>query len=264
MTDSDNSLRMGPGGHQISRITSSDTHITIGDMVFERADFTRAFGGSLNVGPRPPPSRKFADPAPIGLASFAVTILSLSLVNIEARGATNPAALAGLMFFFAGFVEVLGGMWGVVVENTFAATAQASYGAFWMMNGVIVTDVFGLAEIYGEKLPSALGMIYLGWAIYSVLMWIITLRSTWPLSAMLFFVVLNLIFTAGVQFTHIAHPEISRALNKTGGYSGLITAFLSFWNMYEGLCTRENSYWQPPLLLMPGAVIAHSRDEDDL
>lgn len=238
----------------VTRIETIDGHIHIGDMKFNRTEFTRAFEGALQTGYAPVASRKFANPVPIGVAAFALSLFCLSLVNIHARGTTNAAALAGLFWFYAGVIELASGMWCVVIENTWAATLLGSFGGFWIGYGCIVVDVFGIVKANGDRTNSILGIWVLGWAIFTLMMWITTVRSTLSLSTLIFLVFLTLIILSTAQFCAVDQPTAALHLTKAGGYVGLITSLLAWFVMYEGLCTTENSYWVPPVLLLPGAV----------
>ena len=70
---------------------------------------------------------KPADPAPLGLAAFALTTFILSGHN-----ATFIPDLiwVGLALFYGGLTQLLAGMWEFRTGNTFGATAFTSYGAF--------------------------------------------------------------------------------------------------------------------------------------
>lgn len=247
------SYKLG-GPHAVTRIHTSGSHVHIGDMTFERGEFTRAFEGAFQTGLAPAPSRKFANPVPIGVATFSLALFCLSLVNVRARGVSNAAALAGLFWFAAGFIELCAAMWCVVIENTWAATLLGSFAGFWISYGCIVTDTFGIISTYGEKTSSLLAIWVFAWAIFTLGMWLTTLRSTWPLSMLILFVFLILVLLSAAQFCSLSDPSSSLALTKAGGYLGIITSVLAWFIMYEGLCTKENSYWVPPVLLMPGAI----------
>lgn len=250
------------GSHGITRIQTSDTHVTMGDMTFERAAFVRAFEGSFQTGYAPAPSRKFANPVPFGVATFAVSLFCLSLVNMGLRGTSNAAALAGLCWFCAGLTELLAGMWLIAVENTWAATLLASFSAFWMGYGCIVTDVFGIIEANGASTPSVLGIWVLAWSLFVTMMWIPTLKSTYPLCMLVGFVVVALHALSASNFVSTAHPTIAANLTKVGGYFGLFAALLAYYVVYEGLCTKENSYFVPPVLLLPGAITSAKAAEE--
>src|SRR5262252_9853259 len=73
-----------------------------------------------------------ADPAPLGLAGFALTTFVLSVHN----GGWAPDVIwIGLAFFYGGLAQFLAGMWEFRNRNTFGAVAFSSYGAFWLSLG---------------------------------------------------------------------------------------------------------------------------------
>jgi uncharacterized protein len=71
----------------------------------------QAFGGDFQPGLYRGPSRKFANPAPLGLSAFALTTFVLSLVNMQARDLTKPNIVVGLAWGYGGLVQLLAGMW---------------------------------------------------------------------------------------------------------------------------------------------------------
>lgn len=249
------------GSRGISKILTTDTHVSFGDYVFERHDFNKAFEGYLNPGGAPAPSRKFANPVPLGLASFCLTVFVLSLVNLNIRGVSNPAGLVGLFWFYAGIIELLAGMWCIVVEQVWPAVLLSSFGGFWLGYGCIVIDVFGISEIYGKDTSDMLALWLLGWVFFATMMWILTFKSTWPLFAMMTSVVTCYICLCTAQFTAKNHAGISSGFTKAGGVAGIIVSAIGWFIMYEGLATPENSYWVPPVFLMPGAAVDRSKEE---
>lgn len=71
-----------------------------------------AFGGEFQPGLyRPTEHRKFANPAPLGLSAFALTTFVLSLVNLQARGVTEPNIALSVAYGYGGLVQLLAGMW---------------------------------------------------------------------------------------------------------------------------------------------------------
>lgn len=80
-------------------------HATTSGMV-------QAFGGEFQPGLfRDVNTRKFANPAPLGLSGFALTTFLLSLVNMSARGLSEPNLVVGAAFGYGGLVQLLAGMW---------------------------------------------------------------------------------------------------------------------------------------------------------
>lgn len=117
--------------HGLARVYTSDTHVQLGEMTFHKDDFMRAFEGYLNPGYSPAPSRRFANPVPVGVAGFSLTLFVLSLVNVGARHLPNAKGVAGLCFVYAGIIELISGVWCIVIENTWAATLLCGFSAFW-------------------------------------------------------------------------------------------------------------------------------------
>src|SRR6201995_4744684 len=74
-----------------------------------------------------------ADPAPLGLAAFALTTFLLS--------GTNASFIPDLMWvgfalFYGGLAQFCAGMWEFRNRNVFGATAFGSYGGFWIGLGL--------------------------------------------------------------------------------------------------------------------------------
>ena len=91
---------------------------------------------------RLPALQSVADPAPLGLAAFAMTTFALSLMNANIWPAAIFPALA-LALVYGGFAQLLAGMWEFVRKNTFGALAFTSYGAFWISYYVFVKFLVG-------------------------------------------------------------------------------------------------------------------------
>jgi uncharacterized protein len=112
-----------------------------------------------------------ADPAPLGLAAFALTTFMISGHN-----ATFIPDLiwVGLALFYGGLAQLLAGMWEFRNRNVFGATAFSTYGGFWMSVGIFVV----LAEvskgfaagITGNDLPNALAWFFVAFAIFNTYM----------------------------------------------------------------------------------------------
>ena len=87
-----------------------------------------------------------ADPAPLGLAAFALTTFILSGHNASF---IPDVAWLGLAFFYGGLVQLLAGMWEFRNRNVFGATAFSTYGGFWMALGFFVTLVLLSKSVAG-------------------------------------------------------------------------------------------------------------------
>ena len=112
-----------------------------------------------------------ADPAPLGLAAFALTTFLLSGHNAT----FIPDLLwVGLALFYGGMAQLLAGMWEFRNRNVFGATAFSTYGGFWMGLGIfvvlaVVSKSFGTA-LAGANLPNAVAWFLVAFAIFNTYM----------------------------------------------------------------------------------------------
>src|SRR4051794_41845732 len=76
-----------------------------------------------------------ADPAPLGLAAFALTTFVLSFFNAGIVSDAGEPIVLGLALAYGGFAPLLARMWGFRNNKTIGATAFTSYGgllvSFW-------------------------------------------------------------------------------------------------------------------------------------
>lgn len=250
----------------LSRIMTSDTHVHMGGMTFDKQEFLRAFEGTLNPG-LTVKKYNFGSPAPLAISSYCLTMFLFSLVNCGARGLSNSKAFIGLTLFYAGFVEILGGFWCILFENAWGGTMTTAFGAFWFSYGMILIDAWGCVSSYAENMAefyNAMGFFLMAWAIFAFIMFSLTFRSTWVLFLMIFFIAFNLTLLSAAQFCMASGLTTAYAhLTKAGGVVGVLASVLGWYSVYEGLATKENSVFVPPVLLMPTAVIAGAKKQSD-
>src|SRR5690349_11671156 len=109
-----------------------------------------------------------ADPAPLGLAAFALTTFVLSAHN---AGWAPDVVWIGLAIFYGGLAQLLAGMWEFRNRNVFGATAFATYGGFWLSLGVFVvllTGSKGFAGLFkGADVNNSLAWFLIAFAIFN-------------------------------------------------------------------------------------------------
>ena len=125
------------------------------------------------------PGAHIADPAPLGLAAFALTTFVLSTVNAGWLPATVEPAVFGLALAYGGIGQFAAGIWEFAKGNTFGATAFCSYAGFWMSFWWLTghTD-FGSAP--ASDVDHAIGMYLLIWGIFTVHMTVAASRVSGP------------------------------------------------------------------------------------
>ena len=173
-----------------------------------------------------------ADPAPLGLAGFALTTFLLSAFNAGWMTKASGLAWLGYAFAYGGLAQFCAGMWEFRNRNVFGATAFGSYGAFWI----------GLAlyfQLVGSKLVTHVvtvplfqkdvGWILLAFAIFNTYM---LLWST-MVNMAVFMVFLTLEATEIILF--IGNFAGSSGTIKLGGYIGILTALVAWYTSAAGV-----------------------------
>ena len=197
------------------------------------------------AGVAPPPTHWVADPAPLGLAAFAMTTFALSIANTNVWGAGANAALA-LALVYGGGAQLLAGMWEFVRKNTFGALAFSSYGAFW-----IAYYVFGKFIAPGIKpsdVPVAVGVFLLGWTIFTAYMTVPSFKVSGAVATV--FVLLTVTF---VLLT-IGAFQSSANITKAGGWVGVATAAAAWYASFAGVVNETfKKAIIPTIPLAPGS-----------
>ena len=165
-----------------------------------------------------------ADPAPLGLAGFAMTTLLLSFGNANIIKESGAITLVlGLAAFYGGLAQLLAGMWEFKRGNTFGATAFSSFGAFWLSYWWIVNH---LSAASGD-VHQALGLFDIAWAIFTAFMTIAALRTSAAVLAVFVFLTLTFLFLGLGEFQNsLPAPD---SLTKVGGYLGIVTGVLAWY-----------------------------------
>jgi succinate-acetate transporter protein len=182
--------------------------------------------------PAPVAVSPVADPAPLGLAGFALTTFLLSAFNAGWMTKASGLGWLGYAFAYGGLAQFLAGMWEFRNRNVFGATAFGSYGAFWIGLGLYV-------QLVGAKLlarpittPIALhdlGWILLAWAIFNTYMLIWSMAVNWAV----FGVFLTLELTEIILFA--GNFATSSGWIKFGGYVGVLTALVAWYTSAAGV-----------------------------
>jgi succinate-acetate transporter protein len=161
-----------------------------------------------------------ADPAPLGLAGFALTTFLLSAFNAHwTRGGGGEWLAFALAY--GGIAQLLAGMWEFRNNNAFAATAFSSYGAFWI--GLFVYFRF-VAPTPGENVLNDLGWILLAFAIFNLYLLIFSTQAHLALFLLFLFLEIALVILAIANF-----DTGNVALTKIGGYVGIATAVVAWY-----------------------------------
>lgn len=184
-----------------------------------------------------------ADPAPLGLAAFALTTMVLSAINAGWIPAAVEPVVLGLAIAYGGLTQLLAGMWAFRRGNTFAATAFSSYGAFWLSFWLIVqffapmvgpatakampgASAADIAAATASNLNTVLGLYLFMWGVFTAYMLIASLGGARAVQTVFFLLTLTFFALAigkwenSVDWTHI------------GGFLGILTAVAAFYTSF--------------------------------
>ena len=175
-----------------------------------------------------------ADPAPLGLAAFALTTFLLSAFNVGWTKGT--VAFLGFALAYGGIAQLLAGMWEFRNRNVFGATAFSTYGAFWIGMAVYFLGRSGV-QADGAPTQQRPGLDFGG------------LRDLQHLHApvepvrqpggVLVFLTLEVTFI----LLAIGHFSNSTDMVKAGGIAGIVTAACAWYasaaGVINGMASRK-------------------------
>jgi hypothetical protein len=174
----------------------------------------------------PAPGAHLADPAPLGLAAFAMTTFVLSFTNTGIFK-VEPVVF-GLALAYGGLAQLLAGMWEFAKGNTFGATAFSSFGAFWLSYWYL-TGHTDLSASSPSDLSNSLGLFLLGWAIFTAYMTVGASQVSYAVLAVFALLTVTFALLAWGDFA------TSTQVTKVGGWFGLATAAAAWYASFGGV-----------------------------
>jgi len=172
---------------------------------------------------------KVSNPTALGLFGFGVTTILLSLANLELI--PFSMVIVAVAIVLGGFAEIFAGLVELKIGNTFAGAVFVAFGLFWL-SFILITL---LPEIGGVPVAGAteIGAYLLIFAVFSLLLFIDTLRSILTLKLLMLLV--TILFLA-LGLANITGEPI---LVTIGGIVGLIAGALGIY-MSTGMIINED------------------------
>jgi uncharacterized protein len=174
-----------------------------------------------------------ADPAPLGLAGFALTTFLLSGHNAS----WIPDLMwVGPAIFYGGAAQLLAGMWEFRNRNVFGATAFSTYGGFWMGLGLFVTlaETTGfLSGFTGGDLTNSLAWYLFAFAVFNTYMLIGSMRVNTAVFLVFFTLEITEIVLV-IGFFNLSHGGTEWWLHF-GGWCGIVTAAVAWYTSAAGV-----------------------------
>jgi uncharacterized protein len=203
-----------------------------------------------------------ADPAPLGLAAFALTTFLLSALNANwmthATGTTwIPYALA-----YGGIAQLLAAMWEFRNRNVIGSTGFGTFGAFWIGLALYflleVNPTVAAAVAHPLTLTTALAHIHhdlawilLGFGIFTLYATILIAQTNTALFTT-FLLLFATIVILVIGFFNLSGTATTSGIVQTGGYVGLATAAVAWYTSMAGMAAGIGGKLRfpvgPPLL----------------
>jgi succinate-acetate transporter protein len=190
------------------------------------------------------PTSGIADPAPLGLAAFALTTFLLSAKNAGWMTHATGNSWLGYAFAYGGLVQLLAGMWEFRNRNVFGAVAFSTYGGFWIGLGLWVqfvvnpavaaikpTTPVAAAAATVAALNHDVGWILLAFFIFNTYMLILSTQVNLAVFGVFLTLGLTEIILSIGNF-NAGSALLPTATIKVGGYVGLVTAAVAWYTSF--------------------------------
>ncbi|MGD0272564.1 MAG: acetate uptake transporter [Gaiellaceae bacterium] len=182
-----------------------------------------------------------ADPAPLGLAAFALTTFMLSGHNATF---IPDGIWVGLAIFYGGLIQLLAGMWEFRNRNVFGATAFSTYGGFWLSLGIFVVMISTNTAFYNVfqnkvEVHNALAWFLIAFAIFNTYMLLWASRLNLATFAVFLALEITEILLA-IGFFLVAHGHSAYWLHA-GGWAGIVTAAVAWYASAAGVVNGMSS-----------------------
>jgi len=168
--------------------------------------------------------RKYANPAVVGLAGFAMTTLVLQFHNVGWMG-MGPVIVLGLIY--GGLAQLIAGFLEHKMGNNFGFCAFVSYGSFWM--GLALIILMNHFNIYKSS-TTDIGWYLFAWMLYTFIMFVISWRIHTAMSLTFFTLWLGFFL---LVLGHFYNP----VWNVVAGYELMVCAAFA---MYMCIATITN------------------------
>lgn len=194
--------------------------------------------GDHDVRPPKPPPLPFVrgNPGPFGLLCFGMTTCMLMFITTGWAESVFLPTVFCYAAFYGGLGQFIAGILELIKGNTFAGTAFASYGCFWMG--------WYLLEYLTKTTPSAYPVAMTGktlwcilWACLTGMFFVVTLRKNTGL---------QLVFsTLTCCFLLLSGGVHNKSANTAAGYVGFFCGATAIYTAFGELYHEELGFMLP-------------------
>ncbi|MDD2190591.1 MAG: acetate uptake transporter [Eubacteriales bacterium] len=175
-----------------------------------------------------------ANPSPLGLLGFGMTTVLLNLHN--ANIIPLSIVIVAMGFALGGAAQIVAGIMEFKKNNVFGATAFTAYGFFWWSLIIIWINPF---EGIAAADPISMGFYLLFWGIFTLLMYVSTLKHNRSLQLVFLTLAILFFLLAIGDFTGI------HLITKIGGWVGIVCGLSA---IYTSLAQVINNDYKKTIL----------------
>ncbi|GAA5888774.1 hypothetical protein JCM16303_005305 [Sporobolomyces ruberrimus] len=180
-------------------------------------------------------SKRFANPTPLGIASFLLCLTPFSCYLMGWAGTTTAAAptLVGAMFFMGGVGLLLAGILEWILGNTFTVVVFVTFASFWFSFGFLLQPTQAIASTLGAATTDyngGIAMYLIWWAILNLIYTVASLRTN--VVFVLLFTFLEVTFwLLAALYTKLALGRLSmlEGITKAAGAFGFLTCVMGWY-----------------------------------
>ncbi|GAA5921689.1 hypothetical protein JCM1841_007090 [Sporobolomyces salmonicolor] len=174
-------------------------------------------------------SKRFANPTPLGLASFLLCLTPFSCYLMGWAGTTTAAAptLVGAMLFMGGLGLMVAAILEFILGNTFTVVVFFTFGSFWLSFGFLLQPEQGIAAALGATsvdYNGGISMYLFWWSVLTLIYLVASMRTN--VVFFLLFLFLDVAFwLLAVLYLKLAHGDanVGSVLKSAGAFAFLCT-----------------------------------------
>ncbi|GAA5931045.1 acetate uptake transporter family protein [Sporobolomyces koalae] len=180
-------------------------------------------------------SKRFANPTPLGLASFllCLTPFSCYLMGWARTTAGSAPTLVGAMLFMGGLGLWIAGILEYFLGNTFTVVVFCTFGSFWLSFGFLLAPQQNIANAVGATTADyngGIAMYLVWWSILNLIYTIASLRTNVVFVLLFSFLEVDFCLLSAL-YTKVAlgRLDMIEGITKAAGAFGFLTCCMGWY-----------------------------------
>lgn len=166
-------------------------------------------------------SASIANPAPLGLLAIGLSIILLSLGNLQLF-ATSDGVVMSMAFFVGGIALLAAGLFEFKKGNTFNATVFVAFSMFWISFVAINRGMFGAPT------ADSVGVFCILWGVVALFFFVGALKMPRVLQIIFLTLTVTLFAIGAANFL----PDMAETILYVAGAAGMVTGLVSIYTAF--------------------------------